>query len=602
MHTLRGKPKDRRGSILLLALFFMFTIGLMATAYMRLLPYRLQVANADQQDLQAQYVAEAGILNFCADLASKKPLAACIRQKELSDGWSFEIPNTLPPDAGVGGSSNPQSLAVKDPVTGAIARYYRIYCEAKLHDRVMRRSVVTTLVGPPLTSYTFAHIGPKSGGNKFAAFPYASTISGPVYCDGIWRVKGFDGTQHKDESGNNIPMVKGAIYATAAGEEGTPCDGEYTLSSKLPYTDSGKGKGGTKVAIDSEYAKLYKDGKDGINIGPEKINLTELETNSLVDFENASWGEYGGINSGTQTKPTSGTGIFANRDGSGQLVGGIYIAGSVDKMVLSKDGKDNPVTTMTFGSAVNGPTVGSSTGSTNKWQMVEVTNGLTLNSDASKNHGFSGTSIPTGVSKTVMVKPGSNPSSSDDDEFWVMDGPTNGVVYVSGSVNGVSGTIKGQKTIAAKDNLVVDGEILRYDTERGKSPSLNANPSPDMLGLAKGYDNSASTAMDIKISSTTADNKYYVYANLIGLGKADLEHNNGGNISFIPSNGKLFIKGQIVQGSSVPGHIKKFYDFFEVAKLQLEIDETAVAFPPPSWPTLSSTVQLKAYVDIPVSK
>ncbi|MCB0359888.1 MAG: hypothetical protein KDD44_09635, partial [Bdellovibrionales bacterium] len=53
--------RRKRGSILLLALFFMFTLFLLAVAFFKLLPTELQSAARSSRDVKAHYVADGGV-------------------------------------------------------------------------------------------------------------------------------------------------------------------------------------------------------------------------------------------------------------------------------------------------------------------------------------------------------------------------------------------------------------------------------------------------------------------------------------------------------------------------------------------------------------
>ncbi len=63
--------RRKRGSVLLLALFFLFALFLMAIAFFRLLPTELHSAARSSRAVQAHYAADAGVREAVAWLQSQ---------------------------------------------------------------------------------------------------------------------------------------------------------------------------------------------------------------------------------------------------------------------------------------------------------------------------------------------------------------------------------------------------------------------------------------------------------------------------------------------------------------------------------------------------
>ncbi|MCB0361058.1 MAG: hypothetical protein KDD44_15530, partial [Bdellovibrionales bacterium] len=85
--------RGKRGSILLLALFFMFTLFLLAVAFFKLLPTELQSAARSSRDVKAHYVADGGVKNAVSWL---KGQVGTITQAELDANYNDTYDNGTP--------------------------------------------------------------------------------------------------------------------------------------------------------------------------------------------------------------------------------------------------------------------------------------------------------------------------------------------------------------------------------------------------------------------------------------------------------------------------------------------------------------------------
>ena len=192
--------------------------------------------------------------------------------------------------------------------------------------------------------------------------------------------------------------------------------------------------------LPERYLKIFRGGRESLRTGVRRIELPA---------------DSGALSSAAQgqspvTPSTRGVhlGLEAGSDG---LSGGLTVVGDVDSMLLDVEEDGNRSVTIQQGSS---PT-----------KVLEVTDTETTDPD--------GNPVPQG--HTILYKP--------DGTFSVHTGLTNGLIYGTGNIRGLSGVNKGKRTVAvdmaAQKEIVLGGALTRADTPVGQAPQSGR----DALGL-----------------------------------------------------------------------------------------------------------------------
>lgn len=419
-HAWQHANAPRRGSAILLALFFLTALFLLAQAFQKLLPVELNAALIHQTDTSAYFAADAGVQDASAfignELSSgREPLSASPSTRTGSIGgwtWSAVIiaDGQTPPNG-----------------TNSL-RTYQVVSTASFGGRPMRR--ITTW----LSQQSFA---------RFALYcetvpdgacwdPAAEHYDGPLHLNGplnIWTYSSL-------YNGGYPPLFYSSVSSasTVSGSADGVGYNARTGGYNPPYDSRGN-------PIKGRYEAIYAQGRPSLQTGVARIEMP-TSTSALA---NAAWGDP------TMPKPTT-TGVYVNQAKTGNdAAGGIYIVGGVSKMEMSVDGGGNRVLTIT---QANGKTV--------------VTETLSSAMTAP-----GGQNVPQG--RTVVTPPSG--------KSQVLNTLTNGVVYSTNTIASLKGTNKGARTIATEltqnAEIVVGGSILRADTLAGQTPTGTA----DNLGL-----------------------------------------------------------------------------------------------------------------------
>ena len=156
--------------------------------------------------------------------------------------------------------------------------------------------------------------------------------------------------------------------------------------------------------------------------------------------------------------------------------GGVFVNGDVDSMVLGVDGSGNPTTTIKQGGSIT---------------------------------------IVTDMPGMRQVQKGALIST--------VTGSGTGVIFSSGNISALKGTVKGKKTIATDfanmKDIRINGDILRADTPKGNHPTVNG----DGLGLLCSRCLITNNTVDIprNLSSTCS-----LYAHIFCADKFEVESHN----------------------------------------------------------------------------
>lgn len=177
----------------------------------------------------------------------------------------------------------------------------------------------------------------------------------------------------------------------------------------------------------SDYNRMSALGRPGFQIG---VNPMAMPASSQI-FADSAWG-------GT-APPAPPAGVTVNPSG------GVFVDGPVDSLVLSVDGGGNSVYSITQGGTVTTITRVSDTA------VGPAPVGSRL--------------VQVGATQTVVPGLGS------------------GVLYATGDINAVNGTVKGPNTVATDfsggHDIEISGHLLRADTVPGAKPTSHR----DSLGL-----------------------------------------------------------------------------------------------------------------------
>lgn len=391
--------KRRRGSALILALFFLTLLGLLATAMTRLLPVELNSATRANRDLASFYAAGAGVEGVLARL-------------KTDYGAGIATPSSFTLTGPVGTEWRYEAVATALSGVGTykvVSRAFPVPDQASPPKPV--RQVTAFIQDKYLSDYNIF-------GEGQVAWNLRYKVEGPVY--------GGDQLQfwvERDRWGENFASFNSVVTTSGA-----------QSSSNIDW----KGPGGA-ATTDAQWNNVTTSGQAGViyNYKSLSIPTTNFVTKALP--------------SGT-TAPNQ-AGLYVPSSG-GTTNGGVFIKGQVKDMNLTLDGANNQVMTVKLANGGRGPALTDNTGAGGTdWKVVFAESATTLN----------GTSIP--ANSTAILKPGvATPI--------IYTGVTNGLVAVDGrigdgnpanTVGGLSGTVKGDRTITSTDEIDVDGPLMRKD-------------------------------------------------------------------------------------------------------------------------------------------
>jgi len=226
---------------------------------------------------------------------------------------------------------------------------------------------------------------------------------------------------------------------------------------------------------------------DQYELGVDYIELPQYRDISDLDNEKSLQRIAGGSKSYIQDN-LSNSGVYVPNDsGPGtQATAGIYVKGNatIDLDVDSTGGTAGP------NSQISITQSGLTTVITSVKEPVTLPSGSTLNLNPA-----GGTVVPT---NTTLVKTGTNTYTS-------YNGLTNGLLYVDGAINGLSGdNHRGKMSIASTESITLTDDIYYYDRDKSKDlfedDIENIN---DSLGLiaAKDVEIASGAPSDIEIDA-----------------------------------------------------------------------------------------------------
>jgi len=439
------RTRSRRpGSVLLLSIFFLFLLFFLAMALLQLLPVELNAARWARMNQEASYAADAGITDTMAWL--ENVLAG--NQGELNEltkpstrtgtfgDWSWSV--EVQPDAETR-NANPIHV-------------FRLTCVATLNDRPFRRVVAD--VGQDSFARYLSFIGSSDNQTRIN-LGRNRQIEGPMHVNGIATI-GYD----SDWFSSGTPYFHGTYttsgFYTPPGKTQGFGDGvRYTDTTGSdtdlkPYNDQGS-------AIPERYNRIFAQGREALKTGVGEKEMPVSNRNLAQE----AWGSQ--VTPGTQ-------GVHINTTLASDDQRGIFIHGDVSRMDLS----------VVEGNAVMTVKQGPKDAEQRSVVTILSEQGMTIPAGAQVNGVVQGQQQYIDVKNTVIQKPD---GPGGQKVFEVAPGLTNGLVYCTGTIQGLQGENKGRRTIAVdvedKKDIVISGDLTRRDTVVGEKPTGSA----DTLGL-----------------------------------------------------------------------------------------------------------------------
>lgn len=554
----------RRGSILILALFFMVIMAMLATAMIALMPTELRSAVGEHQQTRGSYAAEAGIIQAAKLIRSGTALTDLPGTTGTLDAhWSWAIINVeqLPGDS------------------------IRITTEGRKDGRAKRQVVAILENEEQGIQYAFYFEGFQGGGtgNPNTAWPLDVPIIGDVYFNGVWK---NNSSNHNFNGDPNAAPIQGVVYATQA-LSGSPLGDKY-VGGGTPYS-------GSPAAADPDmYNTVYRDGVNGI-VSDFPVNDLDDVNTVFTEITNDVLG--GTTPSGLITVPTQPDGVTMSH--------GIFIDSELEKVDLLLTSTSGAVVSLDSGTGL--PSIPDF----NQTMRLSRTTGNGNNATTTNTDlvfvTVDGTSVGgnTYNSGTLVVV---DNGGAVTNTYNFDPGDPSFLVLINGDVGGIQGMIKDKKTIAVAGSALITGEILKSDTPRGQLAV--ESPTAPILGFLTGEPSSVPGIgggppqgdMGLSLSTVTPDNNYYVYAHLMGMDKKLLSNptNQGGPGLDIPNNGTFHLIGSFAHGvETTPGQLNtEMWNINQFGVLALDPNNDL-----PYWPTLASGgYKLRSYVDIAVGE
>ncbi|HIB64239.1 MAG TPA: hypothetical protein EYO33_03745, partial [Phycisphaerales bacterium] len=441
------KPNSKRGSILVMSIFFMLILFITASAFIVLLPVESRAAQRSERQTSGALVADAGVTEAMSWLrfqlsppgggASKEPMASGVypsqaqRTTNLGDGWSYRW-ELIPDSETYPNGSNP-------------VRAYTIVSKAYRNNRAFREARAE-VIQESLSKYAALYDNWPSN----LVQPLRSTSApaeGPVHVNDVMRLWIPEGNGFWNSTGD--PIYTHGLTATGSYNSSQDGFAYYqgnwygSNSSKRPYDNSGP--------IASRYARMADGGRDAIVAGADSVPLPQ----NTFDIRDAAWGF-----DAPNPLPSS-NGVYIN-EVNGELQG-IYIKGDVEEMELGVGGTQpsQPLSGGTF------PTNDPVSYGNNSWVKIEQPGSATNSIDNNKATTVvtldeDSVTLPPGAilngstlaaSQTIPV--GSTLMRKPDGTFESHSTELNGVVYATGDIKDLWGVNKGRRTVAVVKSISI---------------------------------------------------------------------------------------------------------------------------------------------------
>ncbi|MBM3463143.1 MAG: hypothetical protein FJX76_13655 [Armatimonadetes bacterium] len=522
--------------MLLLAIFFLFVLFLLAVAFVVLIPTELSAALQERLWMESSYAADAGMQEATAMLEWQlshgvEPVAAGLDSVTVDGAlgeWTYRV--TITPDA----STPPNG-------TNSL-RVYRLESVASLFGRARRAARAMIRQDSFARFSSFWDKREDESGNVL--YLGSAIQDGPVHSNGQIRLV-LPMTWFADPSKAAFFL---ANVSQAYSDPNKPGDSIMYVSFDAqehaevrPYDEHGN-------PIPGRYEKLLKDGRPALTTGVRPIEMPA----DHGGIRNAAWGS-GDSPPSAATPP----GVFVNSQ-AGKVSGGIYVHGDSDEVKMEVVDGNFRVNVKQGAKTV---------------VITEVNNPISLPPGSIVNGTPQSAGMPVPEGSTVVAR---------DDQFEVLSGSTNGVIFSSGTINSFSGTYKGRRTVeadvAADKDVVIGGDLLRLDTTRGEKPTEG---STDTLGVV---------GKNVRIGKT-APRDLYLYG-VFYAGKKDANGESSGSFKVDEYKtrwppGMMYIFGGVIKARA--GVEEGYDDKGRAAGYSSKkvYDPSLATAPPPFFPTYS---------------
>lgn len=426
------KKRINRGSILIMAIFFMLILFITASAFLVLLPVESRAARHSEELAQASLTTDAGVneaMNWLRDTLappSEEPMAAGVypseanRTRAIGNGWTYRWELIADSQTYPNGSNQ--------------LRAYTIVSKAFKNGKIVREARAEVMQDSLSKYAELINVWPSNLVKPLRSD--SAPAGGPVHVNDILRMWIPEGSDFWSSPGEPIFDHGLTAVDTGSANDGSQ-DGFLYYQGNWWGTDSNKRPYNSSGPIESRYARMAVGGRDAMSSTANYVPLP----NNTFSLKEAAWGF------GQSDYPTN-PGVYLN-EVSGD-VQGIYIEGDVEEMELGYGGfeKSDSNGNVNYGDnswvkielPINGQR---KIDDGENWSVVSVEEtqvvlpaGTTVNGSTSG----SATIVPTG--STLLRNP--------DGEYEYYNSSGNGVVYATGDINDLWGVNKGRRTIAVE--------------------------------------------------------------------------------------------------------------------------------------------------------
>jgi hypothetical protein len=337
----RGKKRKERGSILLLAFFFLIVLFALAVAFFRIIPAEYHSASQARRGVQAHFAGDAGIRKGVAWLTAQPSHFIPNSDIEAFNAANFVDGDTLPRDNAILVQNQVDenwsfTSRINLDESDFFRRIYVIETFAYFNGRKTRMTK-STVQNESFAKYALLY-DIWNEGLFFGLTP--NGIQGPMHTNGFPRLSTandayFEGTFDPWISGPLASLTHSASYSAGSDDRGDGLQymlGNVTLegtpttagnAARLPYTPA------TGAPISNRYDKIIEGGREKIR-QIQNIELPEENT----DLRAKAWGDTVPDPAGMAALRASKGPLLVNtssgipNDPAGVVSGGIFISGS----------------------------------------------------------------------------------------------------------------------------------------------------------------------------------------------------------------------------------------------------------------------------------
>lgn len=425
--------RTKRGSILVLAIFFMVILFITASAFLVLLPLENRAAMRSERQTAGALVADAGVTEAMAWLRNQLAPLDGSSSKEPMDGGVYPSENQRIRD--VGGDWTYRWELIPDSETypngSNPIRAYTVVSKSFLRGKAVREARAE-VIQESLSQYAALY---NTWGRNLV-MPVRSTsvpTGGPVHVNDVLRLWISEGSKYWTSKGD--PKFSHGLTASGTFNKSDDGFAYYrgnwygNQASRRPYDSNGP--------IASRYNRMADGGRDAMIAGASRVELPQ----NTFDIRDAAWGFE--ANNPLPTEP----GVYINEERGD--VQGIYIHGDAEEVELGYGGSQPagglPVEYLN-----------------NSWVKVELPIAGQNSIDTNKNVTVVSIDenpiiLPAGstLDGSKLLTPRTLPLETTlvrraDGTFEHYASELNGVVYAKGTIRDLWGVNKGRRTIAVE--------------------------------------------------------------------------------------------------------------------------------------------------------